>query len=165
VVAKKRAGTYQPGPRLSATAAALSRAEERAAARVQERDRVAQESFDAGAVLHAITELVTSADPADLAPIVVARPGGTNPAADLARVRETLAGVMREAILLVRAPIPVDDAFAALDAFLETVASEYDPDQLLRAAASVPATLPRRLRALPPAARAGLAARVAGRAP
>ena len=127
VLAQKRAGIYTPGPRLQATAAALARAEERAAPRLAERDRIEQERADAWAVVHAVTELVTSADPLTLSPVIVPRPSATNPAADLARVRETLTAAKREATVLAHAPIPLDEAGVALDGFLDRIASEYEP--------------------------------------
>jgi hypothetical protein len=113
--------------RLQATAAALARAEERATPRLAERDRIEQERADAWAVVHAVTELVTSADPVTLGPVIVPRPSGTNPAADVTRVCEALAGVAREPRVLNVAPIPLDDAGVALDAFLDRIAREYEP--------------------------------------
>lgn len=126
VAAQKRHDKYVPTVRLTSAAAALARAEERAALKLAERDRVAQCAADAGAVLHALTKLINEAEPADLVPVVVPRPTSTS-AADLMRIRETLATIEREARALVVAPVPADQAHAALDAFLDRIASQYDP--------------------------------------
>jgi hypothetical protein len=126
MVAARRHGTWKPGPRLEATAAALALCEERASHKRNERDRIAQLSADAGAVLDAVTKLLNEEDAAALVPVVVPRPTSST-AADLARIRETLASLDREARTLVGAPRPLDQAHALLDADLDTVAAKYDP--------------------------------------
>jgi len=126
VGALKRAGKYTPGVRLTSAASALARAEERAQARLRERDRVTQLSADALAVARAVEALVSTADPADLQPVLVPRPTSST-ATDLVRVRELLAVIDKEARAVVVAPRPLDEAHAALDRFLDTVAAEYDP--------------------------------------
>ena len=127
MTAQRRHGTWKPGPRLEATAAALALCEERELHKREARDRITQVSADAGAVLHAVTQLLNTGDVATLTPVIVPRPTSTNPAADLARMRETLASIDKEARSLVVAPVPADQAHAKLDAFLDTVASQYDP--------------------------------------
>jgi hypothetical protein len=127
VVAARRAGSYRPGKRLEAAAAQLRLCEERAAGKITERDRIAQAAADAGRVLDAITGLITDTDPADLAPIVVPRPDGTNPVADVERIRETLRGVLREVSVLTRAPVELIAAVERLDRRLDEIAAEYTP--------------------------------------
>ena len=126
VAAQKRHNKYVPTVRLTSAASALARAEERAQARLQERDRVTQLSAAALAVARAVEALVSTADPADLQPVLAPRPTSAT-AADLARVRETLTTLDKEARTLVVAPRPLDQAHALLDAALDAVAAKYDP--------------------------------------
>ena len=81
--------------------------------------------------LEFITELcAVVAEQSELQPILVPRPSGANPAADVQRLREQLAGVLREATILMHAPIPLDEAIERQDAWLDAAAKDYTPPVL-----------------------------------
>jgi hypothetical protein len=127
VTAKRRHGSYQPGPQLTATTSALAMAEEKATSRLADRDRAQALSTAALTVARNLTQLITETDPTELAPVLVKRPDGTDLSADVQRLREQITGVVREAAVLERAPIPLTEALADQQAFLDRVAAEYDP--------------------------------------
>jgi hypothetical protein len=130
VQAARRAGQYAPGARLQAAEGQLALCEERAQGKVVERDRVAQAAADAGTMLHAITETISTSDPTELQPIRVSRPSGANPATDVRRLRQQLDGLLREEVTLRHAPVPLEEALERQDAWLDEAARRYQPPVL-----------------------------------
>jgi hypothetical protein len=131
MTAQRRHGTYTPGPRLTASAAALKLAEERELLRRQERDRVAEVAAHAGAVLDAATSCLNQSDPTTLQPIIASiGTASSNLTVDLERIRSTLETLDREAKRLAVAPVPVDEALARLERWLDALTARYDPPVL-----------------------------------
>jgi hypothetical protein len=131
--AQREGRKYEPpaGSALAAAATDLARCEERVAQRLATRDATEQARTDALRLLASLRDTITTADAATWEPHVVDAPGPdrspTNLAGDLARVREALAAVASEATALARAPLPLSEAHARLDAWLDSMASQYDP--------------------------------------
>jgi hypothetical protein len=130
VIAARRAGQHVAGRRLQTAAAHLALCEERAQGKLAERDRIAQAAADAGTVLGAVEETIRTMDTDGLQPILVPRPTATDPTTELARLRETLAGVLREAAILRHAPVPLEEAIARQDRWLDEAARRYQPPVL-----------------------------------
>jgi len=131
--AEREGRTYQPpaGSALAAAATDLSRRVERLAQRLATRDATEQARAEALQLLTSLRDTIMTADAATWQPLVVDAPGPdrspTNLPGELARVRQALAAVTQEATALARAPLPVSEAHARLDAWLDSMASQYDP--------------------------------------
>src|SRR5262249_58596880 len=104
---------------------------ERVAQRLATRDATEQKRSDAQQLLTSLRDTIMTADAGTLQPLVVDAPGPdrspTNLPGELARLREALAAVASEATALSRAPLPLVEAHARLDAWLHSMASQYDP--------------------------------------
>src|SRR5262249_60841690 len=98
---------------------------------VRPRTATAQARRDAALLLPTRPAAIPTADAATWQPLVVDAPGTdrspTNLPGELARVREALAAVASEATALARAPLPLSEAHARLDAWLDGMAQQYDP--------------------------------------
>jgi hypothetical protein len=131
--AQREGRTYEPpaGSALAAAATDLARCEERVAQRLATRDATEQARTDALQLLTSLRDTITTADATTWQPLVVDAPdldrSPTNLAGDLARVRQSIAVVASEATVLARAPLPLSEAHARLDTWLDSMASQYDP--------------------------------------
>jgi hypothetical protein len=128
--AQRSGAPEPPSPRAAAALAALDRARERDASRRRARDESQAAWESADRLLTAVRELVSTGDPALLVPVVVERRGPKPPreaAADLERVRGEIATIAAELQALDRAPVPLAEATARLDAYLDDLAQQWDP--------------------------------------
>jgi hypothetical protein len=119
-----------PSERAAATAAVLARCQEREASRRTARDDSEARHVAANQVLTACRDVIRSMDAKQLAPIVLTRgkPKTSREAAvDLERVRADIAAVKAEHQALAVAPVPLAEAAARLDDFLDGAARQFDP--------------------------------------
>jgi hypothetical protein len=127
----RQSGTPEPpSPRAAAALAALDRAREREASRRRARDESQTAWEVADRLLTAVRELLRTSDPALLVPVVVERRAAKAPreaAVDLERVRAEIAKLAAEHQALDVAPVPLAEAAARLDDFLDEAARQFDP--------------------------------------
>jgi len=120
----------EPGARVRAAAVAVDQARERAALRSAELDRVQRAAAAAGAVRDAVEKTITSTAPDQLAPVMRTPVSLEDIPADLERLRNAIADVEREQQAIAAAPVPFEEASGRLDAWLDQMASQYDPPVL-----------------------------------
>jgi hypothetical protein len=120
-----------PSPRAVAALAALDRARDREGSRRQARDE-AQAAWEVAdrllAAVHGV--LGANADPSLLVPVVVERRGPKAPreaAVELERVRGAIATIAAELQALDAAPVPLAEAAARLDDYLDGLAQQWEP--------------------------------------
>jgi hypothetical protein len=119
-----------PSGEAATTAARLAQAEELERTRRAARDETADRFAAVHRLLIACRDVIRSTDPTALAPIVLTpRTAKTSRETDLdlARVRADIATVATERAALAGAPVPLAEAAARLDGYLDALARQWEP--------------------------------------